>query len=229
MGERLVTSETAHSIREEESPSNITMDTQWQERLLPLMVRMTVGLTLFFIIASSIQLAFLHRAILRSPQLEIQSNLPTLPIDREHQTSADYLSASRLRALIVLESTSLDRHYHQANVLLMSRVWIHYLGFVTGMILALLGAAFILGKLREPSSEFQAKSSGIAEFSLKTASPGLILAVLGVMLMMTTIVAHHEISENHVAVYLHDSPSIDSPKIEAPPLTRSEGARSQAP
>ncbi|NIN68296.1 MAG: hypothetical protein GTO63_27030, partial [Anaerolineae bacterium] len=44
---------------------------KWQERLLPLMSHMVVGLTLFFFVASFAQLAYLHWSISRSPQMEL--------------------------------------------------------------------------------------------------------------------------------------------------------------
>lgn len=68
------------------------------------------------------------------------------------------------------------------------------------MILALVGAAFILGKLREPASELQLKT-GAAEGNLKGQSPGLFLAFLGTILMVTTIVTHNEIETKDPATY----------------------------
>jgi hypothetical protein len=105
------------------------------------------------------------------------------------------------KALAILEAGALDRRYHQANVLLMSRVWARYLGFVTGMILALVGAVFILGKLREESSEISAQGVG-GGLSMRSTSPGLVLATLGVALMAMTIVTHFEITTTDSPIYL---------------------------
>jgi hypothetical protein len=46
----------------------------------------------------------------------------------------------------VLEADALQRRYHQANANMLARVWTRQLGFITGMLLALVGAAFILGR-----------------------------------------------------------------------------------
>ena len=42
----------------------------WQHRLLPMMSRMLIGLTAFFLIASLIQLKVLHDRIQQAPQLD---------------------------------------------------------------------------------------------------------------------------------------------------------------
>ena len=190
---------------------------RWQRRLLPLMVRMIVSLTLFFFLASLAQLVFLHWSIIKAPELQ----LDTARISAAASAKADFdqlLAAAKLNALIELEGQALQRHYHQANVLLMARLWIRYLGFVTGMILSLVGAVFILGKLQVSTSELAAKVEG-AELSFKSASPGLILAILGVALMLTTILTHHRIETTDNAVYLREySIAPTSKTIAQPPL-----------
>lgn len=173
---------------------------KWQQRLLPLMVSMVVGLTVFFFIASFGQLAYLHWSILQTPALNINTVLNAMTLEPDAPIE-DVLVVTRFRVLASLEGNALERRHHQANVLLMSRVWTRYLGFVTGMILALVGSSFILGKLREPASELEAKSS-VAAVSLRSASPGILLAGLGVVLMVTTIIVHHEITVRDVPLYL---------------------------
>jgi hypothetical protein len=111
------------------------------------------------------------------------------------------VASAEFRTLASLDASILDRRYHQANVQLMGRLWTSYLGFVTGMILALVGAVFILGKMRVDQSEFGASGGGGA-VSLRSTSPGLLMAVLGVLLMTVTIVTHHPIQTADSAVFL---------------------------
>jgi hypothetical protein len=171
---------------------------RWQTKLLPLMCAMVIGLTLFFFLATCFQLIWLHKRIWDSPKLQIND---ILPLDNGPQkNSDDQLRTSVFNSLVRLEASLLDRRYHQANVSLMSRLWIRYLGFVTGMILSLVGATFILGKLQWPVSEVGAKVENV-KFHLKSASPGLFLAAFGVVLMLITIVTHHEIKVTDGAVY----------------------------
>lgn len=171
----------------------------WQKRLLPFMISMLTVLTLFFFIASLIQIYYLHSRIEQSPELDLNPALSMLE-SKTAATAGDKLDYARWKTLSILEGNALQRRYHQANVLLMSRVWTRYLGFVTGMILALIGAAFILGKLREPYSKLDADSA-LWKFSITSASPGLILAVLGTILMLTTMVTHFEIEVKDVPLY----------------------------
>lgn len=186
------------SSKEIEPPRTI----KWQKRLLPFMVGMIALLTFFFLVASFYQLYYLHKKIENCPKLNLESAMSLIDSTDLNLTELDRLDFVRWRTLSTLEGYTLKRRYHQANVLLMSRIWKKYLGFVTGMILALVGAVFILGKLREPTSTLNAES-GIWKFSLTTASPGLLLALLGTILMITTIVTHKKIEVKDRSTYTH--------------------------
>ncbi|RYZ53443.1 MAG: hypothetical protein EOO14_15520 [Chitinophagaceae bacterium] len=111
----------------------------------------------------------------------------------------------------------MEKRFHQISMLLLSRLWVNYIGFITGMILAIVGAAFILGKLRISASELSTKFSG-TEVTLKTASPGLLLCVLGCTLMITTLVVRHEIQASHKSVYLHEWETNAPDSITPPPF-----------
>ena len=188
---------------------------KWQTKLLPFMTRMVALLTIFFFLASLGQLIYLHVNISKSPPLSISESFSQLP-PASSLSAEQSIEASKLRALVLLEGHSLERQYHQANVLLMARVWTSYLGFVTGMVLALVGAAFILGKLREPISELSTALQATS-INLKSASPGLLLAVLGTILMLATIITHHNIEVVDKAVYLRDSTGLNPGTVSAAP------------
>ncbi len=188
---------------------------KWQKNMLPFMSRFIIVLSGFFFLASLVQLFYLHNVIQDKPQFNIQQTLAGLNFDST-KTHDEILEAARLKALVALEASSIDNQYHQAKVLLMARLWTSYIGFVTGMILAIVGAVFILGKLSEVSSELTARISG-NEMTLKSASPGLILAVLGTCLMITTLVVNHKIETRQTAIYLHDFENIKEKNIEKRP------------
>jgi hypothetical protein len=176
-------------------------DEEWQKKLMPLMSRMIIFLSAFFFIASLAQVIYLEYAISGTPKFDSKEALSYLP--GKAGTSVNIIQETRLRALVMLEGNVADNLYDQAHLFLMARIWTSYIGFVTGMILALVGATFVLGKLRAPQSELGAKGN-LWEFSFKSASPGLLLAVLGTSLMLATIFTHNEIKTNQQAVYLHD-------------------------
>jgi hypothetical protein len=175
---------------------------EWQKKLLPLMSRMIIVLSAFFFIASLAQVIYLDYAISNTPKFDSMEALSALR--RQPGTNEKLAEETRLKSLVMLEGNMVDNLYHQAHVLLMARIWTSYIGFVTGMILALVGATFVLGKLKAPPSDLGAKSN-LWEISFKSSSPGLILAALGTTLMLATILTHNDIKTNQQAVYLHDT------------------------
>jgi len=193
--ETQATSETAPK----NTPDKNTLE--WQKKLLPLMKRMIILLTFFFFIASFGQLIYLQVSINTDPPININQPLSQLQTT-DKITLDERQSMARLEALILLETNTMERRHHQANVLLMSSMWVRYLGFVTGMILAMIGAIFILGKLEQnDASEISGKTSQ-GEITLKSSSPGIILVALGATLMILTIVMQHTLQVNDAAVYL---------------------------
>ncbi len=175
----------------------------WQERLLPLMSRILIFLTIFFFVTTFAQLAYLYWNILQVPDVELGIVGEQMAVPASISAN-DQMSVRRLEYAANLEAYVITRRYHQAAVSLASNLWLRYLGFVTGMILALVGASFILGKLQESASEITGKLSAV-DFSLKTASPGIILAVLGVILMYATIVDVDTLELKDTATYFPNS------------------------
>jgi hypothetical protein len=183
-----------------ESPREAQQTPEWSQRLLPLMSRMLVGLTVFFFLVTAAQLLYLHWEISQPPAGDFAAS--TSMLERVQQASGEALSlpAAAIATQTALERNAIERRYHQANVSLMSRVWTRYLGFATGMVLAMVGAVFILGRLQTAVSDVSASAAG-SEISLKSESPGLILAGLGVLLMIVTILTHNEIDVKDSAIY----------------------------
>lgn len=174
---------------------------EWQTKLLPLMKRMIIFLALFFFIASFSQLIYLQVSINTAPAVNISQPLSQLQLT-DKITLDERQRMAKLEALILLETNTMERRHHQANVLLMSSMWVRYLGFVTGMILAMIGAIFILGKLEQNDASEIAGKTAQGEITLKSSSPGIILVALGATLMILTIVMQHTIQVNDAAVYL---------------------------
>ncbi len=187
-------------LKEKRSYRTGFRESKWQKKLLPYMITVLSLVMLFFFTASAFQLYYLHQRIERSPELNLNPAL--IAFDGTPATTSEKgrLEMGRWKTLSILEGNALQRRYHQANVLLMSRIWTGYLGFVTGMILALVGATFILGKLRESETQVNG-GSDVWKFSMTTASPGLVLALLGTILMVTTMVSHHEIKVDDGQLY----------------------------
>lgn len=166
-------------------------DQTWQQRMLPLMAQLLIGLTAFFFVVSLVQLTYLHATIRKAPEINLEPAFAA--IDKTPPTSdTDRLRVAQLKTLALLDAGTMQRRYHQVNAALMARIWKGYMGFVTGMILSLLGAAFILGKLQEPGGEP----------NTRRVSSGLIMITLGVALMITTIAVNHRIDVTDAPGYL---------------------------
>ena len=76
----------------------------------------------------------------------------------------------RWKTLLLLEEQTIEHRYAQVNATLMLRAWTRHLGFLTGMILAFVGAIFILSKLSESETRLSAEGGG-AKGALATSSP----------------------------------------------------------
>src|ERR1700742_3807070 len=119
---------------------------RWQRKLLPYMMRFLIVLALVFF-GLSIYDVYEIRSFVRnanvdsvSPQI---SELVHLSAAQPARISTPELVQ---RSLVVLEADAMDKRYRQANALLLSRIWTRQLAFLTGMVLAFIGAVFILGR-----------------------------------------------------------------------------------
>jgi hypothetical protein len=167
-------------------------DQTWQQRMLPLMAQMLIGLTAFFFVVSLVQLTYLHSTIRRAPEMNLAPAFAAID-STPPKSDTDRIRVAQLKALAILDVGTTQRRYHQVNAALMARIWKGYMGFVTGMILSLLGAGFILGKLQDP---------GGIPTSQRRVSSGLIMIGLGVALMITTIGVNHRIDVTDASGYL---------------------------
>ncbi len=178
---------------------NERSDRVWQKRMLPLIIQTIIGLMVFFFAVSLVQLTYLQVTSRKAPTLQVDRAFTAI-----EQSPAPSYEAQRktayLKALALLDAGTTERRYYQINMGLMARIWTQYMGFVTGMILSLVGAFFILGKLQEPSAI--ATDSTEARLTITRASPGIILATLGVALMIATIAINHRIEFTDAPGYL---------------------------
>jgi hypothetical protein len=187
----------------------------WQAKLLPLMVGMLVVLTAFFCVSNIVQMYVINSHIERSDELNLEPALSVLQADAKTDPLMR-LEYARLKTQALLEGSALKNRYHQASVIMMSRVYIVYLGFITGMVLAMVGAAFILGKLRESETQMSAESQAV-KVSLTSASPGLLLAVMGTILMLSTIWARSEVKVTDTPLYMPVADEQGLAPADAPP------------
>ncbi len=106
------------------------------------------------------------------------------------------------QSLVMLEAAALEKRYHQANALNMSRILTKHLSFVTGAILALLGAVFILGKIAENPSHAGGGTPSW-QFNFTSASPGIILAFFGTAIIVVSLWVQNTITVEDRPVYIY--------------------------
>ncbi len=180
----------------------------WQYRLLPLMGGLLVLSALFFAVMSVTELRDFYRRVAHE-RFDLAARFERFEegMDPALRADPDYL---RFKVLSLLEADALQRRYQQANATMLARVWTRHLGFSTGMILALVGAAFILGRLREDTTTAEL-GGGSLKGSLATSSPGIVLAVLGTGLMALTIWVPFGVETRDVNTYLRAAPAASLP------------------
>jgi hypothetical protein len=122
------------------------------------------------------------------------------------QDNGDMMERHR-QSLVQLEALALYKRHHQAAVLLMSRVWLRYLAFAVGMTLCILGAAFILSRLRTDVAAISGEATG-AKVSVSTASPGLLLVLIGAGLVCLAVLSNPAVTltDGRAFVGNEDSP-----------------------
>lgn len=178
----------------------------WQRRLVPLMAGMVVLAAIFFA-AVSIREFDQLKDTLRAPPSAIPAIVARLD-QVPAETPAERLALIDRQVQVTLESEGVARRYQQAHAIILGRLWTRFMAFITGTILALVGAAFILGKLREPVSEISGSGGG-AQASIKSASPGIVLATLGTILMLAALFAYFDVRTTDTPNYMDGGPGSD--------------------
>ncbi len=171
---------------------------QWQLRILPFMTWF-VALVSVILLAVSISDMVLVRRDIQSPDVTTIRALMerTLPENAVNSNPNQQIT----RSLLLLEADALDKRYHQANALLMSRIWTKHLAFITGEIMALLGAVFILGKLKEDPAKIGGGATGW-RVDIASTSPGIVLACFGTILLIVAVTSQTRITVTDHPVYI---------------------------
>jgi len=189
---------------------------KWQEGLKPWMILMPTGLVGVFIFLATLRANDFEKYIYRGDESIIDKVLPVpdhVTIDSTIGTKMDYI---KLYTYTRMEEHSINLRYNQAAVSIMSGIYTKYLGFFTGMILAIVGAVFIISKLREDSSELDATVQEKLKLRLVSSSPGVIFGVLGTALMIITVIKKTEVGVKDMPLYLNQ---YNIPMQESNPTT----------
>lgn len=176
---------------------------KWQSKLLPWMVAMPTALIIIFIYLSTKQLTELSSSIGKYRAEPIVNNLtaPSRIVDKGDPLY-DNLEYIKFYARLKMEERALDHRYAQTGFLLIARTYTKYLGFFTGMILAIVSSVFIISKLKEDTSDIEGTISEKMKFRVVSSSPGIIFGILGTTLILTTLLYNPEIQQTDSPLYL---------------------------
>lgn len=154
---------------------------RWQRRLLPFLVMTLVATALFFFATSYVQFSRLETFITQAP--DDRALTAVLADSARTSGTVQDLAYFRWKTDLLVEERRRLLVSRRASAVLLATMWTQSLGFITGMILAILGAAFIMAKLSEAPIALHAEGAS-AKAVLTTSSPGIVLAVLGTGLMV---------------------------------------------
>lgn len=167
-------------------PGADAADLVWQRRVMPWMLGLLLGLSVVFVMAS-ISGALMVRADFRAERLNpVDTALHQLQSLVGETPARERLEPARFLTLAALDARMLELRYHQTSSMALASIWTRFMGYLTGMILALVGAIFVLGKIRDTTPTTASGSGGGFQGSLTTTWPGLVLAVLGTVLMIVS-------------------------------------------
>lgn len=181
---------------------------RWQETLLPFMMVGLVVLGVIFFVATLRNYEGMQ-ARLGRPADDIRLTLDRLQASNTTDAQRDWY----LR--VVLEDRALRSRHEQNSAVVEARVWTRFMGFMTGMVLVMAGCIFILGKL-EASFDGSMKTAQ-AEGTLRTNSPGLVLAVVGSVLIAISLTVTVQVEVNDKPVYL---PQLVQDQGPSPPVMK---------
>lgn len=187
---------------------------KWQNKLLPVMVIVPISLATIFIVIATMQMLKFNEVLNEKPD----SKLFTTVIPPIKQGEYKSLESVKWATLAHMEQQSIEKRYRQGGLLLMSRIFTKYLGFFTGMLMAIVGSVFIISKLNTSTSTIDAAMSDQFKVNVASSSPGLIFGVLGTILMGLSIYQHTDVSVQDSPLYLN-AQSIMSLTLSSSPDT----------
>jgi hypothetical protein len=92
-----------------------------------------------------------------------------------------------------LSGYSAQQRYEQGRLLVAARTWLRYTGMLLGCLLMTLGLIYSMLQLRKYDSTLEADSH-LVKLKLVSASPGLILVVIAVVLVITAMVSNSPVT-----------------------------------
>ena len=168
----------------------------WQRKVLPVMTRAIATMGFLFFVSSLIQVHLMGAELRMQPETK-----PWLATSLGGFSGDIQAELMRWNSLVVLEHETLRARTQSVNAVILRQASLMHLGFLTGMVLCLIGAVFVLGRLQTPVSSLSGEAHN-AKAALRTSSPGIVLAALGSALIVATLFHHYQFNLPEKVVYL---------------------------
>ena len=185
---------------------------RWQKRLLPFMSRFMVVLAIVFFALTAWDAYETRVYVKNESAATIRARIDETLQAQKGGAALDPM----MRTLLLLEADALDKRYRQASALLLSRISTRQLAFITGMVLAFIGAVFIIGKLSEAATNVAVGATDW-KAGITSSSPGLILAFMGTVLMGIALVVQTPVEVQDRPVYVTTVGIVKNPGGAAAP------------
>jgi hypothetical protein len=184
-----------------DDPRAAEHEREWQRRTMPWMLGLLMFLSVVFILASIAGAATVRSDFLTERQHYVDSALLDLRGTVKASRIEDRVEAARFLTLASLDARLIELRHHRTSSLVLASIWTRFMGYLTGMILALIGAIFVLGRIRDSSATTISGGQQGFQGSMTTTWPGLILAVLGTILMLASSQIRTAGSQQEAPVY----------------------------
>lgn len=155
----------------------------WQRLLLPFALVVVFGASAYFMWTSVSQFEAMKVSVERSFVDE-----RIVPLIERSAPAGTGDATPQVR--LMMEERAQRADLTRAGASLLISLWTRNMGFVTGMLMALIGAIFILSRINDAGSTLEARQGALTG-SLKTSSPGIVLAVLGTVLMVLAMTTRY--------------------------------------
>jgi len=176
----------------------------WHQRIFPAISIVIVGLAILFIGTSLYHFSQISAYLQQSPDVDVEPILARALGTDKARLDEGFETGSYIphwAGLLTLEAASMKKRHHQANALLASRLWLRYLAVVSGIVLVCVGSIFTLAKLQEGATHVEGEASTI-KLRVASASPGLIMTMLGCALILTAVLHNPAITLQDGRSYL---------------------------
>ena len=167
----------------------------WHRQLLPWIVGGILLIVAAFAGFSAVQISHLEGRFQKADELAESADFVDVLKGEAAEQSTDI-------AYLMLERENLSRRYHYATTLASAQIALAYSMIMTGMVMSVIGALFVLGKLTTEAGNTVNGTLQQMSISFVSSSPGLVLALFGALISLSSQFFNVKVPLRDGAVYV---------------------------